>query len=63
MKRISKKTRKEILEKIERSGITEDDDYRIEFIANRFPEMYKNEQEYVELQVFIGELVNKHNRN
>jgi len=50
-------TAREVIRLIELNEIIESDDDKIEGIAERFPNEYNNDQEYVAFQMEIGKLV------
>lgn len=55
---MKEKTKKEVKGLIQLNNITNPNDERIETcIADRFPEEYKNEQEYISFQVEISEMI------
>ena len=57
---MNKKIKAQVLELIELNGVTKPDDSRIETcIADRFPEAYNNEQEYIEFQQEIAGVVER----
>jgi hypothetical protein len=57
---MKEETKKEIRRLIVLNVITKSDDEKIETcIADRFPEEYENESEYISFQEEIGELVDE----
>lgn len=54
---MKQKTKAEISRLITNMAIYKTDDSRIEEIADRFPEEYSTEQEYVEFQLKIAKMI------